>query len=77
MINWVKHFIWFIRESYKYMAGHRNYKFWLQIIPKSCLHACFMRKWDKMSPQQKEAWYLSGKGRTFEINVDQFEALVQ
>lgn len=66
-MNFIKHYIWFIRESYSFM-GHRN-KVWITFasIPKAFGFAKNMCQWDKMTPVQRENWYTSGEGRVFEI----------
>jgi hypothetical protein len=59
-VNYIKHFIWFIKESYSFMQGYN--KIWITVnaIPKAFGHARFMSKWDRMTPEQREAWYVSG-----------------
>lgn len=66
MSEYLKHWLWFIKESYLFM-GHKN-KVWITMysIPKAFVFARDMRKWDKLTAEQRENWYLSGEGRTFE-----------
>jgi hypothetical protein len=49
------------------MHGHN--KLWITItgVPKAFRFARDMCKWDKMTSNQREEWYLSGEGRTMEI----------
>lgn len=66
-MRYFKHYIWFMKESYSFM-GHKN-KLWITIngIFKAHRFAKSMIKWEKATPEQRETWYLSGEGRTFEF----------
>ena len=66
-MNYIKHWIWFMKTSYSFMKGHN--KLWITFtgIPKAFNHAKVMCKWDKMTNEQREAWYASGEGRTIEF----------
>lgn len=64
MKNYFKHWIWFMKTSYSFMEGHNKLKVTIQGIPKAFHHARIMCQWDKMTPQQRENWYVSGEGRT-------------
>ncbi|CAH1205688.1 hypothetical protein PAECIP111893_02394 [Paenibacillus plantiphilus] len=63
MMRYIKYFLWFMRESYSFMRPHN--KLWITLIGITKAHtfAKDMRKWDKLTPEQREAWYLSGDGR--------------
>lgn len=67
MKNYIKHWIWFMRESYAFMQGHNKIKITIQGIPKAFEHAKVMCAWDKLTLEQREIWYLSGQGRTIEL----------
>jgi hypothetical protein len=56
-----------MKESYSFMQGHNVIWITLNGLPKAFTFANDMRKWDKLSQQQREDWYLSGEGRTFEF----------
>lgn len=58
MIAWINHFLWFVKESYSFMQGGRNLRFWMDLIPFSIQHANFMVKWDKMTAEQRDEWYM-------------------
>lgn len=64
---YIKHFIWFMRTSYDFMAGTSKWEITRRGMPKAHRHAMFMRKWEKLTPEQREAWYLSGEGRTIQF----------
>jgi hypothetical protein len=66
-MNYIKHFVWFMKESYSFMRGHNKLWVTVQAIPKAARHAKVMSKWDKLTPAQREAWYVSGEGRTLEF----------
>ena len=56
MIAWIKHFLWFIKESYFFMQGSRKLTFWIMLIPLSIHHANFMDKLNKMTVEQRAEW---------------------
>jgi hypothetical protein len=66
-MNFIKHFVWFIVESKKFLGCSYFKVFKDGGLTKGIQHAKTMCEWDKMTSAQKEAWYLSGEGRTFEI----------
>lgn len=66
-MKFFKHWIWFMKESYSFMSGHNKLWITLNGIPKAFSFARNMCKWDRMTSEQKEAWYLSGEGRTIEF----------
>jgi hypothetical protein len=69
MKQYIKHYLWFHKESISFM-GHKS-KLWVVCngIVKAHKFALDMMKWERMSPEQREAWYLSGEGRTWEVDA--------
>lgn len=67
MINWLKHFVWFIKESRSFMDYNTLQVFIHGGLKKGIHHANQMVNWDKMTLKQRETWYLSGEGRTWEV----------
>lgn len=67
MRRYIKHYYWFMRESYSFMAPRSKVWITLTGIKKAHRFARSMCKWDKMTDDQREAWYLSGEGRVLEI----------
>lgn len=58
MVSYVKHYIWFWKESFSFMKGSPKTE-----IVKGCLKMAHpfakdMVKWDKMSKEQRENWYI-------------------
>lgn len=66
-MRYIKHWFWFMKESYSFMQGHNKILITTRGIPKAFRHAKIMCAWDKLTPQQRENWYLSGEGRTLEF----------
>jgi hypothetical protein len=66
MFRWLKHYAWFIKESQSFMAGYSPGITFAQSLYKGIRYAKNMRMWDKMTPSQREAWYLTAN-RTMEI----------
>lgn len=62
MKNYIKHYVWFVKESRSFLGEFR----WSSLV-KGFSHAKSMCAWDKATPQQRENWYLSGEGRTIEF----------
>lgn len=62
-MRYIKHWIWFVKESYSFMGN----KFYLNSITKAFSHARLMCAWERLTPEQREQWYLSGEGRTLEF----------
>jgi cobalamin-dependent methionine synthase I len=69
MVNWIKDFIWFIKESRSFMGYNTLEVIMRDGISKAVWHANEMKAYRKLTPEQREAWYLSGEGRTIEIEV--------
>lgn len=67
MIEWIRYYIWFIKESQSFMQGYNPAKVFFQSLYKGISFASELCAWDKLSNGQKKAWYLSGEGRTMEI----------
>lgn len=63
--RYMKHWIWFMKESYSFMQGHNVIYITFSGIPKAFKYAKDMCEWDRLTAEQREAWYLSGEGRTF------------
>jgi hypothetical protein len=66
-MEWLKHYFWFIITSKKFIECG-----WIELFRKGLLsraisHANSMTKWNKLTQEEKEAWYLSGEGRTIEL----------
>jgi len=59
-MKYMKHYLWFVKESRSFVGEFR----WSSLI-KAFGHAKVMRQWDKLTPNQRENWYLSGEGRMF------------
>ena len=59
---YLKHYFWFVKTSYSFLGEFR----WSSLV-KGFRHARDMCAWEKLTPAQREAWYLSGEGRTFEF----------
>jgi hypothetical protein len=59
MRNYIKHWFWFVKESHSFLG-----EFKLISLYKAFRFAKSMCAWDKLTPEQREAWYLSGEGRT-------------
>jgi hypothetical protein len=58
-MSWLKHFFWFIVTSKDFLSCS-----YLRIIrdggiSKGINHANFMVKWDKMTTEEKELWYIN------------------
>lgn len=58
MFSYIKHYLWFWKESFSFMEGYPKTH-----IIKGCLQmgptfAKDMVKWDKLSKEQKEDWYI-------------------
>ncbi|MBP2652618.1 MAG: hypothetical protein H6Q73_187 [Firmicutes bacterium] len=66
-MKWLKDFIWFVIASYGFMVGHRGINFWVTLVPKGIWFCKQQHAWRKLTPKQREAWYLSGEGRTIDI----------
>jgi len=66
LFRWIKDFLWCMVNSYSFMQGSRDKRFWKRLIPVSIQHANFMRIWHRMTPQQREQWYLL-ENRCFEM----------
>ena len=64
MFRFLKDFIWFIKESFSFMAGERDFLFFKSLIPKAIWFCKEQQNWYKLTPQKRETWYLSGEGRT-------------
>lgn len=64
--GFVKHYLWFWKESFSFMKGYNKLYIAWGCLCKAHKHAIYMVWWDRMTPEQKEAWYLSGEGRVFE-----------
>jgi hypothetical protein len=62
MMKYMKHYLWFVKESHSFVGGFK----WSSLI-KGFQHAKFMRRWEKLTPIQRENWYASGEGRTIEF----------
>lgn len=68
VVKWLKHFFWFIKESKSFMdVEYIRLILFMGCIQKACQHANYMVKWDKMTPEQREYWYLTSD-RTIELN---------
>jgi hypothetical protein len=67
MKNYLKHYIWFWKESFSFMEGTPKHEIIWGCIQRGHKFAKNMYEWDKLNAEQREAWYLSGEGRTFEI----------
>jgi hypothetical protein len=67
MKNYIKHWLWFTKESYSFMRGYNKISVTFGILRRGHGFAKSMCQWDKMTAKQKEAWYLSGEGRTLEF----------
>lgn len=67
MIRWIKHYIWFTKTSQSFMKGYNPIKVFFQSLHKGIRHANNMCMWDSWTPEQREAWYLSGEGRIIEF----------
>ena len=59
MRNFIKHYRWFWKESFDFMQGHNKLYITWGCIIKSIPYAISMCRWDKMTPNQKEDWYLT------------------
>lgn len=64
--NFIKQYLWFWKESYSFMEGHNKLYIAWGCIWKAPKFAVDMVKWERLTPEQKEAWYVSGEGRTFD-----------
>lgn len=65
--QFIHHYIWFWKESFSFCKGDSK----LYII-RGCLkmahkHAISMVRWERLTPEQREAWYLSSEGRVLEF----------
>lgn len=58
-MKWLKHFFWFINESASFLGCSRIGVLKQGGLSKAIKHANFMTKWDKMTPEQREHWYLT------------------
>lgn len=63
--NFVKDYIWFVKESssFKSISVLRS----AISIPEFIRFERLQRAHRNMTPEQREAWYLSGEGRTLEL----------
>jgi len=68
-MNWIKHFVWFIKESKHFLDCSYLSLIKKGGIRKAIVHANFMVKWDKLSPKQKEIYYLT-EDRTIEFQTN-------
>ena len=67
MKNWIKHYAWFMKESATFIGKPLLYLIFTA-QKKAVKFANGMCKWDALTPKQREAWYLSGEGRTLTID---------
>lgn len=67
MREYLRWYLWFMKESYSFMAPMSKLRVTLTGIVRGHRFAKSMCQWDKMTPLQRENWYLSGEGRTFEF----------
>lgn len=66
-MKFIKHYLWFVKESYSFMQGHNKLYITYWAIVKGFSYAKDMSAWDKATEQQREAWYASGEGRTIDF----------
>jgi hypothetical protein len=65
-MRWLKHYLWFIFTSKKF-TGYTWWKLIKEgVFNKSFKHANSMVKWDKMTPEERELWYVN-EDRTIEF----------
>ena len=59
MKNFIKHYKWFWIQSFDFMQGYSKLHIISGCILKSVPFAIGMCKWDRMTPVQREQWYLT------------------
>lgn len=59
--------VWFIRNSYSFVGATNVITYIVSAMPRAHTFAQNMCKWEALSEEVREAWYLSGEDRTFEI----------
>lgn len=59
MRNFIKHYLWFIKESFSYMQGHNRVWILVNAVKKGYKFSLGMCQWDKMTAAQREYWYLT------------------
>lgn len=58
---YIKHFIWFINESANFLDKSKLWVLTHGLI-KAHKNSVFMCKWDKLTPEQRENWYINREG---------------
>jgi hypothetical protein len=62
--RWAILYIWFIKESFSFMRGYNRAYILFSSIIKGFGFASNTLAYERLTPQQRENWYLSGEGRT-------------
>ena len=69
MVKWVKYYLWFIKTSEAFMQGYNPIKIFFQSLYKGIKFSNESCVYDKLTQAEKEAWYLSGEGRTLYYEI--------
>lgn len=59
MIKFIKYYFWFLKTSCDFLNENIYRVFRQGGLKKAYVHAKDMCVWDKMSPEQREYWYLN------------------
>ncbi len=59
MKNFIKHYIWFLKSSCNFLDNNIFGVIKKGGLKKAYTESKFMCKWDKMTSQQREYWYIN------------------